>query len=169
MNDEQKPQSPVLSNMPGFAIDIAIPAPKHPGGRPCEYCKRKDEIDKITRGYIQSARDKKGTKNAFIPYQQELADMLDVDGDTVYQWTIKERADGSLEHEEFTGLIKRLNNLKELFLLKRTTGRFNPTGAIFQLKTKHGYMETDKRVLAGDSKEPLEIIITEEERKRDGE
>lgn len=154
--------------MPTLAELIEL-TKKHEGGRPCEYCKRKDEIDKVTREYIQSARDKKGTKDAFVPYQQELADMLDVDGDTVYQWTIKQNEDNSLEHEEFSGLIKKLNNLKELFLLKRTMGRFNPTGAIFQLKTKHGYMETDKRVLAGDSNEPLEIVITEEERNKNGE
>ena len=131
-------------------------------GRPCEYCKRKDEIDKITISYLQSARDARKIRKPFIPYQQELADMLDIDNDTLYQWTIKKKVESDeLEHPEFTGLIKRLNTLKELLLLKRTTGRFNCTGAIFQLKTKHGYIETEKKLLASDAHEPLKIEIVE--------
>lgn len=135
---------------------------KHPGGRPCEYCLRKDEINKISGEYLQSAREAKLAKKAFIPYLQELADMLDCDSDRVSLWANKKTSTDELEHEEFHGIVKKLNNFKEWMLLQRTTGRFNPTGAIFQLKTKHGYIETEKQMLVGDKNEPINITIVEE-------
>ncbi len=158
------PQAPIQEAKPKEELSTSNPQKedKPKVGRPCEYCQNKEKIDKITKEYLESARSKKGTREGFVPYQQELADMLDVDNDTIWNWATKKNDKDSLEHEEFFGLIKKLNNFKELMLLKRTMGRYNPTGAIFQLKTKHGYIETEKQVLAGDKNEPLTIEVIEE-------
>ncbi len=137
----------------------------HTAGRPCEYCIRAKEINAIAIKYLTQARDAKKSGKPFIPYLQELADLLECDSDRISLWANKTKDDGKLEHPEFYGIVKSLNNLKELLLLKRTTGRFNPTGAIFQLKTKHGYIETEKQILAGDkTAEPIQITIVEEKK-----
>lgn len=131
--------------------------PKHPGGRPCEFCQRRDEILTVTKKYITDCKVKKQ-----IPYVEELADDLEVLDDTMSDWASKRKEDGSLEHPEFSGTYKRLKMVQKLQLLKRTNGRFNPTGAIFQLKVNHGFIETEKRILAGDKTEPLQIEFINE-------
>lgn len=131
-------------------------------GRPCECCKNMEVVLQVTQDYLSEARNARKSNKPFIPYQQDLADRLDIDADTVWAWATKKTNTGDLEHPEFAGLVKSLNNIKELLLLQRTTGRYNPTGAIFQLKTKHGYIETEKRILnGGEDNEPLEIRIVE--------
>jgi hypothetical protein len=131
------------------------------GGRPCEYCADKENIELKTKEYLDLVKTSKGA----IPFIEELADKLEIDADTVDNWASKRTADGSLEHEQFFGTIKRIKNYQKLQLLKRTLGRYNPSGAIFQLKANHGLMESEKRILTGDTKEPLNIIITEEKKR----
>lgn len=127
-------------------------------GRPCEFCQRKDEILKITQDYINTG---KGDKPKMV-YINELALFIGCDRDKVADWKNKKMRGGNYEHPEFHRLVKELESIQELRLQQRIMGRYNPTGAIFLLKTKHGYIETEKKVHAGDPDEPLEIIITEE-------
>lgn len=134
--------------------------PKHAGGRPCEFCQRKDEMLQITREYINTG---KGDKPRMV-FINELAMNLGYYRDIIIEWKKKVKDDGSLEHPEFADMIKELESMQELRLQQRLLGRFNPTGAIFLLKTKHKYIETDKQILAGDKSEPLQITIVEEDR-----
>ncbi len=133
--------------------------PPRPIGRPCEYCKRKEEIDKVTADYLASA---KRPIKPIIPFIQELVMILDVDIDTVHDWAAKKMRGGKLEHPDFSRAVKSLLNIQQLRLLNRTLGRFSPAGAIFQLKANHGMIETEKRLLGGLTNEPLEIVFTEE-------
>lgn len=132
-------------------------------GRPCEYCQRKEEVQKIAEAYYKRFKDVRATKPQ-VPYIQELALELDIDRDIIHDWAEKKTQSGELEHPDFNRTIKNIKTLQELLLLKRTMGRYNPTGAIFQLKTNHKYIETEKQILAGSDnpKEKLEIVFVNE-------
>jgi hypothetical protein len=162
----EPPITPINGSTLQTPSPLPVPPPKHPGGRPCIYCQRKEEIQKTAEEYIEKARS---TQKPYIPYKEELAMIVGVDDETLGLWAVKkkeETVDGvtttTLEHPEFSVTIKRLMTLQKLLLLKRTIGRFNPTGAIFQLKVNHGAIETEKKVLAGDKDEPLEVRIVED-------
>lgn len=131
------------------------------GGRPCGYCSDL-RIQEVTDKYIQDCNSPTKPK---IPYVQELAMILDTWADMLEDWTDKKDDKGELEHPKFNQSIRRLKNIQQLRLLERTLGRFNPTGAIFQLKVNHKYIETEKKLLVGDPDNPLhnkyDITITE--------
>lgn len=130
-------------------------------GAPCKFCGNREIIMKKTNEYIDKCYLSKPPQ---IPYKEELALILDVDEDTISNWANKRIGEtDSLEHPEFFGAYKKVNTVQKLFLLKRTTGRFNPTGAIFQLKANHGMIETEKKILAGDKDaEPITIKVVED-------
>lgn len=133
-------------------------------GRPCGYCLRKVEIDEYMRKYLELIRAK---DKLHIPYIEEIAMDLQVHSETVLNWTQKRNnIDGIevLEHPEFFEAIKKVKDIQKYRLLQRTLGRFNPTGAIFQLKVNHGYVETEKRIIAGSPNEPLQIEVIEDKR-----
>lgn len=154
----QKEQSPKQPQMVDLSTqNTQEEKPKHPGGRPCEFCKRKDEILAKTRAYLDSAVGEK-PKMIFLG---EICLLLSCHKETLMDWAHKKNEQGELEHPEFSDLIKRAELIQETRLQQRILGRYNPTGAIFLLKTKHGYVETEKQIHAGDSNEPLEIVITE--------
>jgi hypothetical protein len=134
-------------------------------GRPCDLCDYKDEKLKTTQDYINSG---KGEKPRML-YLNELAMLLGVYKDIVTDWKAKIKGDGSLEHPEFNRLVKELESMQEFRLQQRLMGRFNPTGAIFLLKTKHKYIETEKQILAGDKTEPLQIEFIPEKKIPDNE
>lgn len=137
--------------------------PKSNAGRPCVFCTNGGPYMEMIKDYLKKCREKPS-----IPYLQEIADMLDVDKDTISDWANKKLEDKiTLEHPEFYRLIKRVENLQELRLNQRLMGRHNPTGAIFLLKTKHKYIETEKQILAGDKNEPLEVVIVEDNKRVD--
>ena len=105
-----------------------------------------------------------------IPYQERLAIILDIDPDSVTNWSTrgKDLTDGTQEKEEkskqvsewyknFFGLIKRLKSLQRLMLQEKLI-KSNSIGAMFLLKTKHGYMETDKRIHEGA---PTTIVVAD--------
>lgn len=135
------------------------------GGRPCEYCANKDEIDKKTMEYINLGREDKPR----VLFLIELALRLDKHRETIMNWAHAKNEDGSLQHPLFFDMVKSVEQMQELRLQQRILGRYNPSGAIFLLKTKHGYIESEKRILAGDHKEPLEIVITEDNRMKNAE
>jgi hypothetical protein len=134
-------------------------------GRPCEYCKDKDKIQKLTDDYLIECRT---AKPAIIPYFEELVDRLDRMPEIVSEWRDAKNKDGSLEHPEFSKSIGKLKNLQKLKLFHRTIGRFNPTGAIFQLKVNHGLVEVSKNIQAGDSDNPVKYEIEIVEDKTNG-
>jgi hypothetical protein len=127
---------------------------KH-NGRPCKFCENKAEFIKISKEYLASCiREDKPR----IPYLNELAIKLQAHRETFYEWRQSEH-----DHGEFPYLIKELETIQEFRLQQRIMGRYNPTGGMFLLKTKHGYIETEKQILAGDkAAEPIHITITEE-------
>jgi len=131
-------------------------------GRPCYFCEHRQEMMDKTNEFIERAKSK---DKPFIPYEEDLAIFeLDVDEDTITNWKNKTIGDTKeLEHPEFFGAIKKLLTLQKLYLLKRTIGRYNPTGSIFQLKVNHGMMETEKKIHMGEKdSEPISIKIIED-------
>lgn len=126
-------------------------------GRPCEFCANKEELLEKTRKYIESGKGERPK----VLFLNELALILDHHRETIMEWANKKTQNDILEHPEFSDMVKSIEEMQELRLQQRILGRYNPTGAIFLLKTKHGYIETEKKILGGDTKDPLEIIITE--------
>lgn len=131
------------------------------GGRPCGYCSD-PKVQEITNKYIEECSNQAKPK---IPYIQELAIRLDTWADILEDWEDKKLDSGELEHPDFYRSCKKIRNMQQFKLLERTLGRFNPTGAIFQLKVNHKYIETEKKLLVGDPDNPLhnkyDITITE--------
>ena len=107
-------------------------------------------------------------EKATIPFIEELAMILDRDDETIQLWAEKEK-DGVLEHPELHESIKQLMNIQKLRLKQRTLGRYNPTGAIFQLKANHGMIETEKKIVSGDGNTPLLIELVPERPKPEDE
>lgn len=129
-------------------------------GHPCHYCKDKERIQSLTDKYYEECKKDKGK----VPYQEELELMyLNITEELLDTWKNKKKVGGQLEHPEFHETIKNLKRLQRLRLQERTLkARTNPTGAIFQLKVNHGFIETEKKVIAGDKDEPLEFVIVED-------
>ncbi len=123
----------------------------------CEFCQHTEEYLKITKEYLDSATGDRPK----IVWINELALKLDCYKETIQDWAKKEKK-GKLEHPEFARLVKKLESIQELRLQQRLVSRNNPVGAIFLLKTKHKYIETEKQIMAGDDKQPLEIRIVED-------
>lgn len=133
-------------------------------GRPCKFCENKEKYMQLTKDYFDKCFKASESGKAIVPYEEELALILKVNPDTLVEWSKKKNDKGELEHPEFSATRLEIKTLQKLLLLKRTLGRFNPTGAIFQLKVNHGAIETEKKIVAGDSNEPLSITIIEEKK-----
>jgi hypothetical protein len=85
---------------------------------------------------------------------------------TLYKWYsgagIDEETlqDMSKSHSDINRLYKEYKQAQQDQLLTQgLTSKFNPIMSIFLLKAKHGYMETDKRILTGDKSAPISISI----------
>lgn len=138
-------------------------------GNVCHYCTNKEAVLKKIQLFSLWTQGKLPDKKLHMPYIEDLVDedFLDVVYDTFLNW-VDEKNDHSREnHAELIQTYKKLFTRQRGMLLKRTLSQ-NATGAIFQLKVNHGYVETEKRILAGDSQNPvrekLEIEITEAKR-----
>jgi hypothetical protein len=173
INDNSLTKSDNLTSPPQIIRDklgrIVRPIPQDTNkngtaGRPCGFCKNKDEVMRIAKEYFDTCRNGKTVK---IPFLEELALDLDITEETLTLWAKKKsRIDpngDSLEHPEFYEIWSKINLLQKLMLSKRILGRFNPQGAISLLKWHHDMIETEKRMLVGDkNSEPLEVRIIEE-------
>ena len=159
---EQQVQPQVQPSEPVVETKPEEVKPKHAGGRPCQLCQHLEEYQIKLKQYIDECRGK-DSKKPRVPYLMEFADIVDVDKETIIDWSDKINAESKeLEHPEFHRLIKVCENLQELRCNQRLMGRYNPTGAIFLLKTKHKYIETEKKLLGNDNNTPLQIEIIEE-------
>ncbi len=138
------------------------------GGRRCEFCKEPEKILNKIKLYSEWTLGRVD-KEVHTPFLEELCDedYLDIHMDTIHDWTHGKHAEAN--HVDLIRTIKKLVMRQKRFLLKHTLTSQQVSGAIFQLKANHGMIETEKKILAGSGTEPLEIIITEEDRKKDGE
>lgn len=113
-------------------------------GRPTDY---KEE-------YIQQAIDY--CNSTAIPFVQEFAYNIGTSKQTVYAWC--------KEHKEFLDAIKGIETKQEVGLLKGSlSNKMNTTGAIFQLKCNHGYIETERKLNehSGDMNININRIVKE--------
>jgi len=140
------------------------------GGRPCEFCKRKEEILKATKEYLDPFLKTIESEKPREPLKEILALKIGVSDRTIERWIEKDTTDSDEDHSEFCHLISLLMTCAKAYNLRKLNGRYNARGAEFKLARMHGLIETSKTVHAGDINEPLQIIITEEEdKKKDGE
>jgi hypothetical protein len=154
-------------NNPLSAVKEGQKADEKPSaGRPCDYCRDKERVDKIIKAYMEKTTN---SAKPQIPFIEELCMELDIIDETLTNWTRKLKDDGSLEHPGLIDTHKKLKMIQKYRLMQRTVGRYNPTGAIFQLKANHGMIETEKQILAGVKDEPLQVEIIEEKVQTHGE
>ncbi len=122
----------------------------------CHFCRDQERIlNKIELFSLWSRG--KVDKKLHMPYIQVLCDedYLDVPYETFHNWLKEDSEHNQKFHLRLMQTIKKLYYRREHMLLNRTFQQ-NATGAIFQLKANHGYVETEKRILAGDKGNPVE-------------
>lgn len=100
-------------------------------GRPTKYGPQ--VVEKANEYYERCLGAAKDSMD-LIPFIEQLAVELDVDGDTVWEW--------DKQHPEFSEAIKKIKSLQKLRLQQRSLGTVNPTGAIFLLKANHGLKDS---------------------------
>lgn len=120
-------------------------------GRPTKY---NEAILLKTQKYFQECLRPTDGKMR-MPFIEELSLLLDIDDDTVNEWT------KDPEKKQFSAIIKRIRILQRLRLTQRCLGK-NPTGAIFLLKVDHGKKETT--VLEGSSAQPPVFYLPNNDR-----
>lgn len=151
------------TDTPEYTAWLKAHLPKSPpvpgAGRKCYYCENKEKVQRVVDDYLE--KHQTFGEKASIPFIEELAMILKRNASRINDWVIKKDEEGKPEHPDLINSIDRLKNIQKLRLLQRTLGRYNPTGAIFQLKANHGLIETEKKVLTGDSREPLLIELIE--------
>lgn len=122
----------------------------HAGGRPTKYTSSMiaDALE-----YINSC----GRTATELPTIEGLSLKLGCDDDQIVEWGKK--------YPKFYATIKNLKaNQKNQLINDGLYGgkEVNPAMAIFLLKVNHGMIETEKKILAGDKNEPLQIEFVSE-------
>lgn len=107
----------------------------------------------IAKDYINSC----GREATELPTIEGLALVLGVDDETIGLWGKK--------HPEFSATIKELVGKQKNQLIN--DGMYggkevNSTMAIFLLKANHNMIETERKMLVGESGNEIQIKITEE-------
>ncbi len=109
-------------------------------GRPTKY---NEEILSKAQSYVLDCQN-----DQQMPFIEELALTLDVNEDTVVEWT--------KAHSEFSATVERLRMLQKFYLKKGALEKkLHPTLTIFLLKANHGMNEEEKV-----QNEPLNVIVT---------
>jgi len=131
---------------------------KHAGGRPTKYDDKM--LAKAQYYFLKCYGEIDGKQR--IPWIEELALELDVDEDTLIEWKNKKNHDGSLKYPEFSATYSRIYLLQKLRLKQAGLRGKSQSFIIFLLNSNHGMVSAEKQILAGDNKEPLEIVIVDE-------
>lgn len=120
--------------------------PKHAGGRPTKYS---EEMLQKANDYLAMSCP----ENMEVPTVEGLAIALDIDDDTVVEW--------SKLYPEFSATIKRLKSKQKMHLIN--AGMFggkevNSTMAIFLLKVNHGLVETNNVDLRSNGESINQVV-----------
>ena len=110
-------------------------------GRPTKY---NPEMLQKAQKYVDNCQN-----SDKVPYIEELALKLDINDDTIVEWTG--------HHEEFSATVKKLRLIQKLRLKQGSLEkRLHPATSIFLLKVNHGLDEKKPDV----SPEPVKIVVT---------
>ena len=119
-------------------------------GRPTKY-------DPAMNDLVDAFLEQHTREQTSLPTLEGWADHLGVNADTVHEWKKK--------YPKFSESIKKiLGTQRSQLMIDGMYGgkEVNSTMAIFLLKANHGFMETDKRILAGDSTaDPIKIELVD--------
>lgn len=114
-----------------------------PFGRPTKYNEKMLQKAKAyylsfieAEPFLDEDQKIKNPRYNYPPYIEELSLELDVDDDTIVEW--------SKIHKDFSATIKKIKKLQKLRLYDKSMQKSSTTGAIFQLKVNHGMIETSK-------------------------
>jgi len=132
----------------------------HNSGRPTKYT---EEIQKKADEYFNLCYGKKDKKQR-LAFIEALALELDVDPDTLVEWKNAKNEDGSLKYPEFSATYKRIFTLQKVQLMTKGSSGKGQSFNQFLLSANHGMIPAEKKILAGDEKEPLHITIVEEDK-----
>lgn len=121
-------------------------------GRPTKY------NDRILKKFKDYYKECLADENK-VPFMEEVALKLWVNRDTIYQWAKETRKDEQgndyLLHQEFSDTLKMIQTLQEIRLSQIGVKDQRNVVAIFLLKAKHGYVETEKRIVEDPAKSQL--------------
>lgn len=123
-----------------------------PGGRPTKF---NATVVRITKKYVQDHINQK-----VFPTVEELSvEFLNVDDDTVVEWTRPHEADDeklAALRAQFSATIKRLKAYQKRHLIVQgLSGKVNTTMSIFLLKANHGFIETGRLEHSGPDGDPI--------------
>jgi hypothetical protein len=126
----------------------------HAGGAPSKYDPKFNyEVYK----YLATT----GREQTKLPTIEGFAIHIGVNPDTIFEWKKK--------YPKFSESIKAiLARQKEQLINDGAYGgrEVNVSMMIFLLKSNHNMIETEKKIIAGDTDNKLEIVITEEDPNR---
>lgn len=122
-----------------------------PEGRPTKY---NPLFNKEAEEYLRTC----GREQTKLPKLTEFYRHIGITRETGDQW--------QNQHPEFSDTCKKIMDLQKEELID--DGLFggkevNASMAIFLLKANHGMIETEKRILAGDDKEPIQIQVVKDQ------
>lgn len=119
----------------------------HAGGRPTKYT---SDILLQVGEYLATC----GRENTELPTIEGLCIFLDIDDDTCVEWSKK--------YKEFSASVKDIMRRQKNQLINDGMyggKEINSGMAIFLLKANHGMIETEKKILSGDSNSPLTVKV----------
>ena len=128
--------------------------------------KYSEEIQTKADDYFNLCYGKKDGKHR-LAFIEALALELDVDPDTLVEWAHKKNEDGSFTHPAFSATYKKIFTLQKLQLMTKGSSGTGQSFNQFLLSANHGMIPAEKKIVAGDSDNVLEIKIVEEERIKD--
>lgn len=114
---------------------LAVEEHHGPGGRPSKY---QSDFPQRVLSYLERCNKEKR-----IPYIEQVELELDIDDDTIVDWS---DPNSPRYKPDFSASIKRLKLTQRMYLQGLGLGKQGAaTMSIFLLKANHGFMETEKR------------------------
>jgi len=125
------------------------PKPKHAGGRPTKLTR--ELVDKAAAYVLETDNFYPGS---LLPTVERLSLILNVDPDTLYDWSSKE--DPTPLQQEISEILKRLKRTQADKLVQLgLAGKYNPVITKLML-TKHDY--SDKSTVEEKSEQTVTVI-----------
>lgn len=117
----------------------------------------KPEIAELLSNYVDETLGRKR-----LPFIQEFCRKHQISRRTFYNWLGAKDENKNKLHPELNDAYDELMAMQEMMLTELgIAGKASAAMCIFLLKSKHGYIETEKVQHVGSGEEPLTLIFTD--------